>query len=192
MYIKKVTGYVVPYITKSLFDRFEPVTQESKNWKRWVTHIGPFTCPYCFSRNGVILPIDEDTGIPVHPNCHCEIITKISATAGTATIDGENGADYYLKFSGQLPDYYITLSDAKKLGWKAFLGNLDKVAPGKQLTKGIYRNYDGHLPNKYGRVWYEADINYSSGFRNSMRIVYSNDGLIFVTYDHYQTFYEIV
>lgn len=25
-----------------------------------------------------------------------------------------------------------------------------------------------------------------------MRIVYSNDGLIFVTYDHYKTFYEIV
>lgn len=138
MYIKKVTGYVVPYITKGLFDTFEPVTQESKNWKRWVTHIGPFTCPYCFSRNGVILPIDEDTGIPVHPNCHCEIITKISVTAGTATIDGENGADYYLKYSGQLPEYYITLSDAKKLGWKAFLGNLDKVAPGKQLTKGTY------------------------------------------------------
>lgn len=60
------------------------------------------------------------------------------------------------------------------------------------MTKGIYRNYDGHLPNKYGRVWYEADINYSGGFRNSMRIVYSNDALIFVTYDHYQTFYEIV
>ncbi len=39
MYIKKVTGYVVLYITKGLFDTFEPVTQESKNWKRWVTHI---------------------------------------------------------------------------------------------------------------------------------------------------------
>lgn len=48
MYIKKVTGYVVPYITKGLFDTFEPVIQESKNWKRWVTHIGPFTCPLLF------------------------------------------------------------------------------------------------------------------------------------------------
>lgn len=191
MYIKKLTGYIIPYIAKGLLDTFEPVTQESNTWKRWVTHIGPFTCAYCFSINGVILPIDEDTGIPVHPNCHCEIITKIAVTAGTATIDGDNGADYYLKYSGHLPDYYITLNEAKKLGWKAFLGNLDKVAPGKQLTKGTYRNYDGHLPSKYGRIWYEADINYSGGFRNSMRIVYSNDGLIFVTYDHYKTFYEI-
>ena len=192
MYTKKVTGYIVQYITKGLPDTFEPVTQESGNWKRWVTHIGPFTCGYCYSRNGVILPIDENAEIPVHPNCHCEIITQIAVEAGTATVDGNNGADYYLKYLGQLPDYYITISDAKKLGWKAYLGNLDKVAPGKQLTKGIYRNYDGRLPRKYGRIWYEADINYSGGFRNSMRIVYSNDGLIFVSYDHYKTFYEIV
>jgi len=192
MYIKKVTGYIVPNIAKGRLDTFEPVVQESSNWKRWVTHIGPHTCPYCSSRNGIILPIDEDAGIPVHPNCHCEIITKIAVTAGTATIDGDNGADYYLKYSGRLPDYYITLNEAKKLGWKAFLGNLDKVAPGKQLTKGTYRNYDGHLPSKYGRIWYEADINYSGSFRNSMRIVYSNDDLIFVTYDHYKTFYEII
>ena len=37
-------------------------------------------------------------------------------------------------------------------------------------------------------------INYglkNSGKRNRQRIVYSNDGLIFVSYDHYQTFYEI-
>ena len=37
----------------------------------------------------------------------------------------------------------------------------------------------------------EADINYNGGFRNRQRILYSNDGLIFVSYDHYQTFYEI-
>lgn len=53
MYIKKVTGYVVPYITKGLFDRFEPVTQESKNWKQWVTHMGPFTCPIVFLKMGL-------------------------------------------------------------------------------------------------------------------------------------------
>jgi len=42
-----------------------------------------------------------------------------------------------------------------------------------------------------GRVWYEADINYESGFRNRQRILYSNDGLVFASYDHYHTFYEI-
>lgn len=56
----------------------------------------------------------------------------------------------------------------------------------------IYKNKDKHLPDAAGRVWYEADINYKTGPRNSQRILWSNDGLVFVTYDHYLTFYEIV
>ena len=60
------------------------------------------------------------------------------------------------------------------------------------LTGGVYNNDDGHLPMNTNRQWYEADINYSTGRRNKQRIVWSNDGLIFVTYDHYETFYEIV
>ena len=40
-------------------------------------------------------------------------------------------------------------------------------------------------------IWYEADINYTGGIRNSSRILYSNDGLVFVTYDHYFTFNQI-
>lgn len=55
-----------------------------------------------------------------------------------------------------------------------------------------YRNKDAKLPIAPDRTWYEADINYTRGKRNSHRIVYSNDGLIFVSYDHYHTFYEIV
>lgn len=37
-------------------------------------------------------------------------------------------------------------------------------------------------------MWHE---NYTGGYRNTQRIVFSNDGLIFVTYDHYKTFAEI-
>ncbi len=55
-----------------------------------------------------------------------------------------------------------------------------------------YRNNNGHLPYAPGRIWYEADINYIDGKRNGQRIVWSNDGLVFVTYDHYKTFYEII
>ena len=55
----------------------------------------------------------------------------------------------------------------------------------------IYQNSNGHLPDSPDRIWYEADINYYSGKRNKHRILYSNDGLMFVTYDHYRTFYEI-
>lgn len=60
------------------------------------------------------------------------------------------------------------------------------------ITGGIYKNRNEHLPQSPGRIWYEADINYKTGKRNTQSIVWSNDGLIFVTYDHYDTFYEIV
>ena len=55
----------------------------------------------------------------------------------------------------------------------------------------VYKNREGKLPHANGRIWYEADINYTSGHRGTERILYSNDGLVFVTYDHYRTFYEI-
>ena len=61
------------------------------------------------------------------------------------------------------------------------------------MTIGMdsYDNRNGHLPFAPMRKWLEADINYISGRRGLERIVYSNDGLIFVTYDHYETFIEI-
>ena len=111
---------------------------------------------------------------------------------GTATDNGKDGADWWLENYASLPDYYITRDDAEKAGWKRKLGNFDKVMPGKMLMGGVYKNSNGHLPAEFGRIWYEADINYTTGKRNSERIVFSNDGLIFVTYDHYETFYEII
>ena len=97
----------------------------------------------------------------------------------------------YIKKNGKLPDNYITKAEAIKLGWKSKLGNLADVAPGKIIGGDIYKNNDGFLPSKVGRIWYEADINYDFGYRGSGRILFSNDGLIFVTYDHYHTFVEI-
>lgn len=58
------------------------------------------------------------------------------------------------------------------------------------ITK-VYHNKEGRLPEKAGRVWQEADINYISGKRNSERILFSDDGLIFVSYDHCKTFIEV-
>ena len=111
--------------------------------------------------------------------------------AGYATQDGINGADYWLTHKGKLPKNYLTKREARKLGWKDKRGNLADVANGKIIGGDIYKNKDGRLPQANGRIWYEADINYTSGYRGTERILYSNDGLVFVTYDHYQTFYEI-
>ena len=102
-----------------------------------------------------------------------------------------DGADWHLKYNGKLPEYYISRLAARKLGWKKHHSDLSDVAPGNMLYGGLYQNKNSHLPEKNGRVWYEADIDYESGSRNTRRGVFSNDGLIFVTYDHYETFIEI-
>ena len=67
-----------------------------------------------------------------------------------------------------------------------------KWFPGKMMYREVFSNREGRLPNALGRIWCEADINYYEGRRNRHRIYFSNDGLIFVSYDHGNTFYEII
>ena len=147
----------------------------------------------CKNQNGTIYEIDEvaDPHPPLHEHCRCTIEAMDTLLAGYATQNGEQGADYFLIRYGMLPNYYISRTRAENLGWKPG-ENLSKFALGKMLTKGVYRNENGKLPKKDGRIWYEADINYTKGKRNAERILFSNDGLAFVTYDHYDTFVEIV
>jgi hypothetical protein len=192
-YVKKI-GYVVGSGThRNLsFQRYQ-INYISKRWKIWCAIITPGTRYYCASMNGRILSVDDERilDIPVHPNCKCYIDTVQAIAAGTATDAGANGVDLYVALHGTLPDNYITQADAKKLGWKKLLGNLAEVLPGKIIGGDVYKNYDHRLPEATGRIWYEADLDYVRGFRNSHRLLYSNDGLIFVTYDHYLTFSEI-
>ncbi|MFT3920794.1 ribonuclease domain-containing protein [Cloacibacterium sp.] len=96
----------------------------------------------------------------------------------------------YLKKHGELPDYYITKSEAKSLGWVPSKGNLCEVAPGKAIGGDIWTNRQKSLPTKSGRRYFEADLNYNCGNRNADRVVFSNDGLVFVTHDHYRNFEE--
>ena len=70
-------------------------------------------------------------------------------------------------------------------------GNLWDVAPGKSIGGSPFGNYEEILPDKDGRKWFECDINFEGGFRNAERLVYSNDGLIYYTADHYKTFEQI-
>ena len=95
-----------------------------------------------------------------------------------------------LEEHGELPDYYITKSEAKSLGWVPSKGNLCEVAPGRAIGGDIWTNRQKSLPTKSGRKYFEADLNYNCGNRNADRVVFSNDGLVFVTFDHYRSFEE--
>lgn len=97
----------------------------------------------------------------------------------------------YLKKYGRLPDNYITKNDARKLGWNGSRSGLWDVAYGKSIGGDKFGNYEELLPVKKGRQYYECDIDFDGWEANAKRIVYSNDGLIFYTEDHYETFEEI-
>ena len=104
--------------------------------------------------------------------------------------DPQSIADYIFA-NGCLPDNFITKKEAQALGWDSRYNYLSDVAPGYSIGGDRFGNYEGILPRKSGRVYYECDCYYTGGKRNAYRIVFSNDGLVFYTEDHYNTFEEM-
>ncbi len=70
-------------------------------------------------------------------------------------------------------------------------GNLWDVTDEMSIGGDRFGNREGLLPDASGRKWYEADIDYDGGRRNAKRIVFSNDGLIYYTDDHYESFEQL-
>ncbi len=97
----------------------------------------------------------------------------------------------YLHLYGHLPSNYLTKKEAQEIGWDSSKGNLWEVADGMSIGGSRFGNYEGALPDKSGRKWYECDVNYKGGYRGSERLLYSNDGLIYYTGDHYKTFEQL-
>ena len=88
---------------------------------------------------------------------------------------------------GHLPDNFITKSEAKKLGWSG--GSLEPYSPGSSIGGDRFGNREGLLPDAPGRSYTECDIDTKGKkSRGAKRIVFSNDGLIYYTEDHYETF----
>ena len=93
----------------------------------------------------------------------------------------------YIHLYGHLPDNFLTKKEAQDLGWSG--GSLEPYAPGCSIGGSRFGNYEGLLPDKKGRTWTECDIDtMGAKSRGAKRIVFSNDGLIYYTGDHYETF----
>ena len=114
-----------------------------------------------------------------------------SSVVEDGTYTSKDEVALYIHTYGHLPSNFISKTKAKKAGWVSSEGNLDEVCPGKSIGGSTFYNDDGLLPEADGRTWKECDINYTGGFRGSERIVFSNDGLIYYTNDHYQTFEQL-
>lgn len=148
------------------------------------------------SDNGSATGENADNGNDeVSDNSDAAVEEDISANSSdelTVSEDGEytskDEVALYIHTFGHLPSNYITKKEAQDLGWDSSLGNLNKVAPGKSIGGDKFGNREGLLPKKSGRQYYECDIDYKKGKRNGKRIVFSNDGLIYYTDDHYESY----
>ena len=93
----------------------------------------------------------------------------------------------YIHTYGKLPDNFITKDEARDLGWEG--GGLEAFAPGKCIGGDRFGNYEELLPDAPGRTWTECDIDTrGKDSRGAKRIVFSNDGLIYYTDNHYESF----
>lgn len=96
----------------------------------------------------------------------------------------------YLHTYGRLPSNFITKKEAEKAGWPG--GSLEPYCPGMCIGGSRFGNYEQKLPDAPGRSWYECDINtLGASSRGAERLVYSNDGLIYYTADHYESFEQL-
>lgn len=176
-------------VLKTIFSKEE--YEYSNKWKEYRLGVSKTHCVICYKRNHKIYLKTEVPLLPEHERCVCYLTWLRKVLIGQATRMGEDGADFYLNKYGRLPDYYITKEQAYELGWKPFLGNLNEVAHGKMLGGDLFLNRENKLPNATGRIWFECDIDYDKGYRNNSRLIYSNDGLIFKTDDHYSRFIAV-
>lgn len=130
------------------------------------------------------VPLPADPAPPAGPPTP---LTEAPSLAEDGTYTAKEDVALYLHLYGHLPANFITKKEAEALGWPG--GSLEPYAPGKCIGGGYFGNYEGLLPQKAGRSYTECDIDtLGAKSRGAKRIVFSNDGLIYYTEDHYESF----
>ena len=118
--------------------------------------------------------------------------TEPPAPSLTVTEDGRYDSKeevaLYLHLYGHLPDNYVTKEEAQAKGWTG--GSVERyTGEGTALGGTYFGNYEGLLPKATGRTYTECDIGtVGKTSRGAKRLVFSNDGLIYYTGDHYESF----
>ena len=116
-----------------------------------------------------------------------EVPEETPAIAEDGCYTTKDDVALYIHTYGRLPDNFMTKNEARNLGWEG--GGLDPYAKDMCIGGDRFGNYEGILPNADGRTWTECDIDtMNASSRGAKRIVFSNDGLIYYTEDHYETF----
>jgi len=112
---------------------------------------------------------------------------KVSLPAEDGYYYSAEDVALYLHTYGYLPGNFITKQDARALGWQG--GSVEDYAPDCAIGGDVFGNREGLLPEARGRTYYECDIDtHGEDSRGAKRLVFSNDGLIYYTTDHYESF----
>ena len=131
-----------------------------------------------------ILETEEDTEAPTETETEAPTEALLDPDGVYTT---KEDVALYIYTYGELPSNFMTKNEAKKLGWSG--GGLDDYAYGMSIGGDHFGNYEGLLPDADGRIWTECDIDtLHAKSRGAKRIVFSNDGLIYYTDDHYESF----
>lgn len=138
-----------------------------------------------FSLSGCLSPVPPDSTPPA---------TTTQPAAPTSPIDedghynAKEDVALYIHTYGHLPRNYVTKSQAKALGCTD-LSRVQHYWEDGAIGGDVFRNREGLLPNKSGRTYYECDIDtWDRNARGAKRIVFSSDGLVYYTDDHYRSF----
>ena len=116
-------------------------------------------------------------------------VPEVTATPGPMD-EAQKLADYLFEH-GELPENFITKKEAQARGWQDQYRYVGDIEPGLCIGGDYFGNYERKLPVVKGRKYYEADCFYQGGPRNEYRIIYSTDGHVWYTGDHYETFVEL-
>ena len=117
-------------------------------------------------------------------------LSSLAGSLGFADPEGFVAVVETVRETGRLPADYVTKNEAETLGWRPG-SDLCDAAPGRVIGGDRFFNREGRLPDTDGRVWFEADLDFACGRRGAKRLIFSNDGLIYVTVDHYESFTEV-
>jgi hypothetical protein len=127
-------------------------------------------------------------GVPAHAQFAADPQPLVAFAHRSGLEDGRGFVDAVQNLRNQhrLPSRYVTKDEAKARGWRG--GGLCQLWPGHMIGGDQFHNFGKGLPDAPGRSYREADLDSTCRSRGAKRLIYSSDGLIFITTDHYNSF----
>jgi len=163
------------------------------NWKR-IALYGIFIAAFCFikfkNHNSKIEQNQQEIVQIVESEAEKPVAEQGPRIVEDGSYNSKEDVALYIQSFNHLPSNYITKKQASALGWQG--GSLEEFAPGKSIGGDRFGNYEKKLPDKQGRNYTECDIDtLGKKSRGTKRIIFSNDGLIFYTDNHYESFEKL-